>query len=128
MKLKVFDTSTQRALIDCEPRITINPKSGVFFFNNGLAKMLQAVQGDKYSVAQDEERKQDWYLLMDENGMTVYANINKRLIFYNRQCAQELASSIGALDAKRIVIKVGEPIQQDGTYLYPLITKGAIIK
>lgn len=128
MKLKLFNASTQRALTDREPRITINPKNGVFFINIALAKMLNAEEGDKYSVAQDEERKQDWYLLMDENGMAVHAKTNKRLIFNNRQCAQELASSIGALDAKRIVIKVGDPIQQDGTYLYPLITKGAIIK
>lgn len=129
MKLKVFNASTQRTPTDLAIRITITPRNGVFFISAGLAKLLQMEADQKYSIAQDEDRPQDWYLLRDENGMTVRAKKNDQFVFSNRKCAQEIASNLSALTAKRIAIKVGEhPLEQDGTSLYPLITKGAVIK
>ncbi len=129
MEFKVFNAATQNATNDQMPKVSVTPSNGVFFLSAGLVKMMGLLAGQTLSIAQDTARPQDWYLFLDESGMSIRDKKAGQLILSNRLCAQEIASSMEASDAKRLTIKVGEkPVEKDGKKYFPLVTKGAVIR
>ncbi len=129
MKLKIFNASTQRVVLDVSPKLSITLKNGVIAISVGLRQLMDLQPGQKVSLAQDEQRPQDWYIYLDESGMEVRVKQNNQLLISNRICAHEIAAALDQVHARRIVVKVGQhPIESDGRMLYPLITKGAIVK
>lgn len=130
MKLKIFDSRTQRVVLDVSPKLSITLKNGVIAISVGLRQLMDLQPGQKLSLAQDEQRPQDWYIYRDnESGMEVRVKQNNQLLISNRICAHEIAAALDQVHARRIVVKVGQhPIESEGRILYPLITKGAIVK
>jgi hypothetical protein len=86
MNLTVFNNETapqgsfgRRAAV---PAITIHAK-GLIKLNYPAAQLIGVSEGDRVSIAQDEENPADWYITKDANGYELRLGTDKKSYLFN---------------------------------------------
>lgn len=124
MKLKEFSDSGKRALKGL-PTISINQK-GIITFNVIARDRLGLSPGDRITIFQDEDRRQDWYFKINaERGGVLLREVSgtRAMVCNFAEAAYELLRAMELNTTSRFQVAT-EPI--DG--LYAIITKSIINK
>lgn len=64
------------------PAITIGQK-GLLKINYAAGELLDVKEGDRVSIAQDEENPADWYITKDPNGYELRLGSDKKSYLFN---------------------------------------------
>lgn len=123
MKLIVFNKTTQSSRIQ-EPAVRFT-KSGCIYINKKAVEMLNLEIGNTISLAQDGERKKDWYLFRDADGMVIRKGNQEgdSFIIANATAAYELKQSLGLDPKKNFTLKLATtPVEENGKAYYALLT------
>ena len=98
---------------------------GSSYFSSRLVLALGLQHGDYVQVAEDQERKGDYYLYKADSGYLVKkytSNKKSSFNFHARTLARDLGFVFG-LDHKCIKIKVAPSVNYNGTMVFPMITE-----
>jgi hypothetical protein len=123
MKLIIFDKKTQcqRSL---EPSVRFT-KSGSIYLNKGIMALMQLQVGNSVSLAQDEERKKDWYIFRDADGLNI-RNGNKKgesFLISNATAAFEIKKALGLDQKKNFSVKIANTAtEENGKAFFALLT------
>jgi hypothetical protein len=116
MKLKKYDSTTcasTRAALTL-PTLSLNPK-GIICLNAPLLALTGLQSGDSFSVSQDEEEPDNWYLSKDANGFKLrpygHESKTKAACINNRALVQVVLKHIGMANADGVVkiLVAGKP-------------------
>lgn len=121
MKLKLFNTETICSYSKREEirRIRFNSR-GLIYISGGVAELINLKKGDRLSLAQDEERPNDWYLFKSHNGFLVGRVKNaKSFSIHSRGTVEAFNNNFKMNGHKSYSIPVGNELI-DG--MLPLIT------
>lgn len=127
MKLKAFNSET---CVSVRTRTTkasigINTKTGFCRINKIFCEKVGIKNGDKISFHQDEEAKEDWFLLVnDPMGFEVRERktISGGLVFGNTTLVRKITESVAFEGLSGQVLLASEPIIEDEKKYWPLIT------
>lgn len=123
MKLIVFNKTTQSHR-SIEPAVRFT-KSGTIYLNKKAMDLMELQVGNAISLAQDSDRKKDWYLFRDADGVLI-RNGNKTgdsFLISNASAAAELKQSLGIDAKKNFSLKLAQkPIEENGKPYFALLT------
>lgn len=123
MKLIVFNKTTQSHRM-VEPAVRFT-KSGSIYLNKKAMDLMELQVGNAVSLAQDSDRKKDWYLFRDADGMIVRTGSKtaESFLISNASAAAELKQSLGIDAKKNFSLKLAiVPIEENGKPYFALLT------
>jgi hypothetical protein len=123
MKLIVFNKTTQSHR-NVEPAVRFT-KSGSIYLNKKAMELMELQAGNAVSLGQDSDRKKDWFLFRDADGMLVRKG-NKggeSFIISNATAVIEVKQSLGVDAKKNFSVKLApKPIEEKGKQYFALLT------
>lgn len=123
MKLIVFNKTTQSHRVQ-DPAVRFS-KSGAIYINKKGMELMGLQIGNTISLAQDGERKKDWYLFRDADGMIIRvgSKTTESFLIANATAASELRLSLGLDPKKNFTLKLATtPVEENGKAYYALLT------
>lgn len=123
MKLIIFNKKTQSQR-NSEPSVRFT-KSGSIYLNKGAMALMQLQAGNSVSLAQDEERKKDWYIFRDADGLIIRSGNKKgeSFLISNASAAIELKKALGLDPKKNFSVKLATVATEDeGKSYFALLT------
>lgn len=126
MKLKLVHVEKNR---ESGKFLSIN-KGGVFSFSKDLTGTIGLIEGQKIDFYQDEDKPQDWYFAIVENGQNIVRasikNDNYKIMMLNcSDLANKIKTSLDFDKSKTLKVPVGTFFNEMGQYYWPLITAAA---
>ena len=133
MKLKLFNQQTTPKIIgagNTTPKVSVT-KNGVFNLNGAACQLMELKAGDKITLAQDEDEKDNWYFFKDAvNGFQIRSAYDKNMkgcMFNHKLLSSSFIKTIGLKESlTHQFLIAGQPtiIKNDKTkYWGILITK-----
>lgn len=134
-ELKLTSHNTRNSLLgvrNAVPIISVTQHNGMVRFNPRTMQVCDLKQGDKVSLAQDQENPEDWYIQLDDphgfelkfinNSLT---QVNKSIGFHCKDVVRKLIETTklkGEMHTVQMNIDT-DPIKQDGITYFAIATK-----
>lgn len=129
MKLKIYNRQTVQTTSKGEARISLALKTGVIYFTKQAVSDLKITDGGTVQLLQDESRTQDWYIQPNvENGFKLKATKDGVLSFSSCGVVRAVFESVKFTGNSANMIVSSNPIEEDGSSLYAIITKSIKFK
>jgi hypothetical protein len=123
MKLIVFNKTTQsHRIVEPAARFT---KNGSIYLNKKAMDLMELQVGNAVSLAQDSDRKKDWYLFRDADGMIIRtgSKTSESFLISNASAVSELKQCLGIDDKKNFSLKLAQkPVEENGKPYFALLT------
>ena len=117
MNLKNITEKRQR---QGKPTISIT-KAGVIIFSAELSRQLELEEGMQVAIFQDMDAPLNWYLKLNEPGITVRSNKNKTMLMANNAAVCKGLLEVVSREKRSNMLVATSPVEG----YYAIITRSA---
>lgn len=122
MEFNIFNKANSRQLVT-EPAVRI--AGGVIVINKKGLDLMELVENNAISIAQDKHRPKDWYIFRDADGLPIKAKsgTTESLGIASSFICSEIRTSLGLDKKKAFSFKIAPvPTEVNGKSYWALIT------
>ena len=122
MEFNIFNKTNSRQSVT-EPAVRIT--KGVFTINKKGLKLMELVENNAISIAQDKHRPKDWYIFRDADGLPIKAKSGnaESLGIASSFICSEIRTSLGLDKKKSFTFKIAPAATEvNGKSYWALIT------
>jgi hypothetical protein len=123
MELNIFNKANCRQLVT-EPAVRITT-GGAIVINKKALDLMELVENNSISIAQDKQRPKDWYIFRDADGLVIKkkSSTTESIGISSSFICNEIKTSLG-LDKKKnySFLVAPQPTVENGKTIWALIT------
>jgi len=123
MELNIFNKTNSRQVVH-EPAVRMTT-GGVIVINKKALDLMELVENNCISIAQDKQHPKDWYIFRDADGLPIKkkSGTNESLGIASSFICSEIKTSLGLDKKKGYIFQLAlQPTVENGKSLWALIT------
>jgi len=123
MELNIFNKANCRQLVT-EPAVRITT-GGVIVLNKKALDIMELVENNAISIAQDKQQPKDWYIFRDVDGLPIKkkSGTTESLGIASSFICNEIKTSLGVDKKKSLSIQIAPaPTVEGGKAFFALLT------